>query len=96
MEEKELTKAQEMIVKSVQRCKKRFEKIEKKLQQPWRNSSSAIKEVHENIKHLDDLFPKVGKSTNVQVKTLVYITNTMALLMESRLKRQNMQKTDGE
>jgi hypothetical protein len=99
MGEKQLTQEPPKLIQRFERCKKRFEKIEKKSQQPWRNSAVAVKEeTQKAIKRIDNLIPEVisGNIADEQAKTLLMILNTMAALMESELKTQNMQKSYGE
>ena len=93
MEEKELAKVQATI----ERCIRRSEKIEKKLQQPWRNvPESAKAHLQESVKALNGLLPEVETRTSEYLKTKVCISVTMAKSMELDLKRQNFQKVIGE
>jgi hypothetical protein len=99
MEEKQQTKEPPDMIKKIERCIKRFEKLEKQIKQPWRKSDAAAQEQPRNlIKKLKDILRKVerGKMTDSNAIVLVQLANTMAMLSESELKQQNMQKSLGE
>ena len=99
MKKDELTKVQSDMILRIERCIKRFEKLEKKIQQPWRNSDVNAKEKpHDMIKKLNDLIVKVssGKCVNEQAKIALMIMNTIAMSIDCELKSQNMQKALGE
>jgi hypothetical protein len=99
MGEKQLSQEPPKLIQRIERCKKRFEKIEKKSQQPWRKSAVAVKkETQKAIKGLDNLISEVisGNITDERAKTVLMLQNAVAALMETELKMQNMQKSYGE
>ena len=99
MKVKLLTNEQSDIILKIKRCKKRFDKLDKKLQQPWRNSDVASIEIpHKLTNQFNNVHRKVrsGKITNDNAKFVVQLANAMAMGMDAKLNYQNMQKSLGE
>jgi len=92
MEAEEITKAQAAI----ERCIRRFEKIEKTLQQPWRIVRESTREsLQVSIKALNGMLPEFEKRTNEYVKTILLLHTEIARGMELKIKVQNLHKAIG-
>ena len=99
MEEKQITKKPSDLIEEIERCIERFEKLEKKIQQPWRRCGVDDKaSVNNAIKKLNDLIQKVrgGRLGKEQAEIAFMAMDTIADLIESELDYQNMQKSLGE
>jgi hypothetical protein len=83
------------IIKKLERRVKRFEKIEKKFQQPWRNCGEEdMKAVNDIIKHFNKLIRDVRKGMATgPINLVLKVYDLKAWRYDTELKIQNMLKS---
>ena len=99
MNEKQLADEQSGVILRIERCIKRFEKLEKKLQQPWRNCDADTKKMTiDVIKKLNNILrdARIVGFLKEQEKLPLMMAKTLAYAIECQVKDQNMQKSLGE
>lgn len=99
MAEKTCNDPQEKFIETVERCIRRFDRIEKRLQQPWRNTpvhgeSNPTHEIDKLRQLLNEI--KGDHFSNERSKVILELMRSAAYTMETELRCQNTQKHLGE